>query len=86
MKISKIKIFNWRSIVSEEISFQDLMIFIGQNNHGKSNVLSSILFFFGEINHQYLDFNSDANELWVEIEFCEILDDEKITFKNALNA
>jgi CRISPR-associated exonuclease Cas4 len=86
MKISKVKIFNWRSIVSEDISFQDLMIFIGQNNHGKSNVLSSILFFFGELNHQYLDFNGDAEELWVEIEFSEISDDEKITFKKYVSS
>lgn len=86
MKISKIKVSNWRSIVSEDISFQDLMIFIGQNNHGKSNVLSSILFFFGEINHQYLDFNGDAEELWVEIEFSEISDDEKITFKKYVSS
>ena len=86
MKISKIKISNWRSIISEDISFQDLMIFIGQNNHGKSNVLSSILFFFGEINHQNLDFNNDADELWVEIEFSEISDDEKITFKKYVSS
>jgi CRISPR-associated exonuclease Cas4 len=86
MKISKIKISNWRSIVSEEISFQDLMIFIGQNNHGKSNVLSSILFFFGEINHQYLDFNGDSEELWVEIEFSEISADENITFKKYVSS
>ncbi|NEW79033.1 MAG: AAA family ATPase [Gelidibacter sp.] len=86
MKISKIKVSNWRSIVSEDISFQDLMIFIGQNNHGKSNVLSSILFFFGEINHQYLDFNGDAEELWVEIEFSEISEYENTTFKKYVSS
>jgi CRISPR-associated exonuclease Cas4 len=86
MKIKKVEISNWRSIVHETVLFDDLMIFIGQNNHGKSNVLSSILFFFGEINHQLLDFNSVDNELWVEIEFSEISDDEKITFKKYVSS
>lgn len=86
MKISNLKISNWRSIVYEEIFFQDLMIFIGQNNHGKSNILSSILFFFGEINHQYLDFNGDSDELWVEIEFSELTDNEKKTFKKYVSS
>ncbi|WP_308990431.1 AAA family ATPase [Mariniflexile litorale] len=86
MKISNLKISNWRSIVYEEIFFQDLMIFIGQNNHGKSNVLSSILFFFGEINHHYLDFNGDAEELWVEIEFSEISEYENTTFKKYVSS
>ncbi|WP_445735315.1 AAA family ATPase [Mariniflexile sp.] len=86
MKISNLKISNWRSIVYEEIFFQDLMIFIGQNNHGKSNVLSSILFFFGEINHHYLDFNGDTEELWVEIEFSEISEYENTTFKKYVSS
>ena len=86
MKINNLKISNWRSIVYEDIFFQDLMIFIGQNNHGKSNVLSSILFFFGEINHQNLDFNGNSDELWVEIEFCDLSDDEKTTFKKYVSS
>ena len=48
MKIEILVISNWRSIQYLEIEFQDLMIFIGQNNHGKSNVLSALLFFFSE--------------------------------------
>lgn len=86
MKISNLKISNWRSIVYEEIFFQDLMIFIGQNNHGKSNVLSSILFFFGEINHQMLDFNGNSEELWVEIEFSELSESENTTFKKYVSS
>lgn len=66
MKIASLRILNWRSIKELEIDFQDLMIFIGQNNHGKSNVLSAILFFFGEMKHQDLDFNSGTQELHVE--------------------
>lgn len=45
MKIEKIKISNFRSIIDVDISFEDLMMFIGQNNHGKSNILYAVLFF-----------------------------------------
>lgn len=63
-----------------EVSAQDLMIIIGQNNHGKSNLLSSILFFFGEIKHQDLDFSQGASELFVEIEFENLDEQDLITF------
>lgn len=81
MKIKKVEIYNWRSFVQETILFDDLMIFIGQNNHGKSNVLSALLFFFGEIGLQDLDFNSSSSELWVEVEFVDLNEEENITFQ-----
>lgn len=80
MKIKSLSIKNWRSIKEMEISTQDLMIIIGQNNHGKSNLLSSILFFFGEIKHQDLDFSQGASELFVEIEFENLDEQDLITF------
>ncbi|WP_417854922.1 ATP-dependent nuclease [Xanthomarina gelatinilytica] len=81
MKIEKVKIKNWRSIVDEKIFFQDLLILIGQNNHGKSNILSSILFFFGEIRANSDDFNGDSNVLYVEIKFSNLSESEKTTFQ-----
>ena len=86
MKINKLKIKNWRSIIDEDIQFQDLIILIGQNNHGKSNVLSSILFFFGEIKIQHLDFNKDSDEIFVEIEFSDLNETEKITFQKYVSS
>ncbi len=86
MKIKKIIISNWRSIKELEIDFEDMMVFIGQNNHGKSNILSSILFFFGEIKHQDLDFNHGAQELYVEALFTDLDDDDKSTFKKYLTS
>ncbi|MDO9181139.1 MAG: AAA family ATPase, partial [Bacteriovorax sp.] len=86
MKIESISISNWRSIKYLDIVFQDLMIFIGQNNHGKSNVLSALLFFFGEVKPQDLDFNNGAQELFVEITFCDLDDIDKTTFKKYLTA
>jgi hypothetical protein len=84
LKIETLRIQNWRSIKNLEIRFQDLMIFIGQNNHGKSNVLSAILFFFGEIKPQDLDFNRGAQELFVEAVFTDLDEADKITFKKYL--
>ncbi|MCI5167193.1 MAG: DUF2813 domain-containing protein [Candidatus Electrothrix sp. GM3_4] len=84
MKIKSIIICNWRSIKKLEIEFDDMMVFIGQNNHGKSNILSSILFFFGEIKHQELDFNHGAQELFIEALFTDLDDNDKSTFKKYL--
>lgn len=84
MKLATLRIQNWRSIKSLEIQFQDLMIFIGQNNHGKSNVLSAILFFFGEIKPQDLDFNRGSQELFVEATFTDLDDTDRNTFKKYL--
>ena len=84
MKIKTIEIKNWRSIKELRISAQDLMIIIGQNNHGKSNLLSAILFFFGEIKHQDLDFSQGAQELFVDIEFADLDIQDQTTFEKYL--
>ncbi|SHL96304.1 ATP-dependent nuclease [Hymenobacter psychrotolerans] len=70
MKIKSLEISNWRSIKSLQLELQDLAIFIGQNNNGKSNILNALLFFFGEIKHTEHDFNDCDTELYVEITFC----------------
>lgn len=42
MKISSIQINNYRSISEAKIPLQDLTVFLGKNNEGKSNVLMAI--------------------------------------------
>ena len=42
MVIKNVHIKNWRSIKEIELEYQKVMIFIGQNNHGKSNLLSAL--------------------------------------------
>lgn len=86
MKIDDVCISNWRSIKDININFQDLMIFIGQNNHGKSNILSALLFFFGEIKQQDLDFNSGTQELFVDITFKDLDENDKVTFRKYLTS
>lgn len=84
MKIKNISINNWRSIKELTFTAEDLMIFIGQNNHGKSNILTSILFFFGEIKFSELDFYQGVSELYVEIEFTCLDEQDQRTFKKYL--
>lgn len=80
MKIKDIQIENWRSIRNVDLTFQDLMIFIGQNNHGKSNILSAVLFFFGEIKPHELDFYNQTDELYVDMLFDDLDENDKSTF------
>ncbi|MDD3595997.1 AAA family ATPase [Sulfuricurvum sp.] len=84
MKIENVKISNFRSIINIDISFENLMMFIGQNNHGKSNILYAILFFFGEIKIHDLDFFDGTDELFVEILFSNLDDTDQVTFKKYL--
>ena len=42
MKISSIQINNYRSISEAKIPLQDLTVFLGKNNEGKSNVLMAV--------------------------------------------
>ena len=49
MHIKKLKIKNWKSIDETQIEFENFLLFIGQSNHGKSNILSAILLFFDKI-------------------------------------
>jgi predicted ATP-dependent endonuclease of OLD family len=86
MKIEKIKIHNWRSIADEEITFESLMIFIGQNNCGKSNIISSLLFFFGTITANSLDYHNNSNEAFVEVTFGNLDDFDANQFRKYLSS
>ena len=86
MRIQRVKIHNWRSIRDVDISFESLMVFIGQNNHGKSNILSALLFFFGASNCIDLDFNKGEDELFVEVTFFDLDDHDKAQFAKYLTS
>lgn len=46
MKISKIKVNNFRSIEIADIDLDNFSIFVGQNNHGKTNLFEAIEWFY----------------------------------------
>jgi CRISPR-associated exonuclease Cas4 len=86
MLMKKIKIVNWRSIKEVEIDFEKLVILIGQNNHGKSNVLSALLFFFGKIPCTDFDYNKGVEETYVEVTFSDLDDHDKTQFQKYITA
>ncbi len=74
MKISRIKIENFRSLESTEFTTDNFNIVVGQNNCGKTNFFEAIEFFFngprrGGLSND-LKYKRQANvEILVEIEF-----------------
>lgn len=75
MYISKIKVKNFRSIREAEISFSNFNVFVGQNNHGKTNFFEALDWFFsGPKKGEGLDVirfrgASRDEEVSVEVEF-----------------
>ena len=65
-----------------------MLILLGPHNHGKSNILSAIEFALTpSAKPTHSDFNVFCDqdyELWVEIIFHDLTDQEKITFKKYL--
>lgn len=46
MRISKIIVENYRSIQKVEVSLSKFAIFVGQNNHGKTNFFEAVEWFY----------------------------------------
>lgn len=75
MKISKIHIENFRSIKTADIEASDFNVFVGRNNHGKTNIFDAIEWFYsgkGDLNElRTVDAEADA-EIVVEITFTNV--------------
>ena len=75
MKISKIKVKNFRSIKEAEITPSSFNVFVGQNNHGKTNFFEALDWFFsGPKKGEGLDVirfrgAPENEEVLVEVEF-----------------
>lgn len=72
MKITKIKIHNFRSIVDAEIEVYDFLVLVGANNAGKSNVVNAIRCFYEDTKWTDNDFpkkGTTNQDSWVEISF-----------------
>jgi putative ATP-dependent endonuclease of OLD family len=79
MKISRIKIQNFRSIELTEFRATDFNIIVGQNNCGKTNFFESIEYFFNGLgkgsNITDLKYKREAErEITIEIEFSGALE------------
>lgn len=74
MRIKTITVSNFRSIAEAVISADEFNIFVGQNNHGKTNLFEAVEWFFEGakrgVDPRDLIFNKDPKkEMFVEIEF-----------------
>lgn len=78
MKISRVRIHNYRSITDADIEAHDYLIVVGSNNAGKSNVINALRCFYEDLKWETNDFpkkGSSDDESWVEVTF-ELTDDE----------
>ena len=81
MKLRKIEIEKFRSIESTEIELDDMMVLIGENNSGKSNILKALELFYEEsirsINEEYFYFKKQETPISIILTFNELTDSEK---------
>ena len=74
MKISRVKISNFRSIESADIAPSAFNVLVGQNNHGKTNFFEAIEWFYnasGDLS-QIAFMRDQQREVSVEIEYIDI--------------
>lgn len=72
MKISRIVICNFRSLRNAEFSPSAFNIFVGRNNHGKSNIFEALEWFYsgkGDLDEIRFAGASRDDEIIVEVEF-----------------
>ena len=82
MYLKKLKIVNWQCIEYTKLDFENLMLFIGPANNGKSSIMSSIMFFLGYRNLRTKDIRNQNIPLELEGSFSNF---SKKTFKELNN-
>lgn len=90
MKLRQLRIRNYRSIRHAALEVPDMLILIGPNNHGKSNILRAIEFGLStSAKPEPEDFfacrEDGDGELWVEMTFEDLTDQERRTFEKYLD-
>jgi putative ATP-dependent endonuclease of the OLD family len=88
MKILKITIHNFRSIIHQTIDCKDFTLLVGENNCGKTNLISVLRAFYEVDGYKYddkIDFPKLAKvkdtDSWVEIDFLTT-NEEQISLKD----
>lgn len=81
MKIKKVYIENFRSIAKLEIQCSDLVVLVGRNSVGKSNVLLALDLFFNTSDKvltedMFCNFSEAGNEIIVELTFGDLAQSE----------
>jgi len=72
MKLRRLRIHNFRSIIDSEIEVHDYTMIVGANNAGKSNLLAALRAFYEDIKWSAEDspkVGKSSDESWVEVAF-----------------
>ena len=81
MKLSKLEIWNFRSIEHVSLDISDLTSVIGENNAGKSSILRAIELFYEEsirpVTEEYFFFKDQTKPIEVALTFDSLTDGEK---------
>lgn len=78
MKLIKVQIHNYRSIIDAEFEAHDYLMFVGANNAGKSNVINALRTFYDDLKWSEDDFpkiGSYDDDAWIKLLF--ILEEEE---------
>jgi CRISPR-associated exonuclease Cas4 len=91
MKLRHLKIHNYRSIKDLELDVPDMLVFLGPNNHGKSNILAALEFGLSPsakvTRDDFFAFRPDDDStLWVEMTFGDLADQEQTTFQKYVSS
>ena len=78
MKISRITVENYRSLKKIEVDLDKFSIFIGQNNHGKTNFFEAVEWFYNAKSSQDEEYHKkdQSNSIKVEITFDDVVDSD----------
>jgi putative ATP-dependent endonuclease of OLD family len=72
MKLRRLRIHNFRSIIDADIEIHDYTMIVGANNAGKSNVLAALRAFYEDVKWSAEDApktGKSSDETWVELTF-----------------
>ena len=72
MKLTRIRIHNFRSIIDADIEVHEFLILVGANNAGKSNVINALRCFYEDLKWTENDFPKkgvEDQDSWIELSF-----------------
>jgi len=81
MKISTVTLHNFRSIKDSKFDLYDFTLLVGENNVGKSNIITALRVFYEDEKFSaakdFPKFETEDNDSWIEIEFLTSEDEQE---------
>lgn len=83
MQLARVRIHNFRSIKDCDVSVDSYSLFVGENNSGKTNLLSALRVFYEDGGLKYAKerdfpkFQTDDKESWIELHFATTADEQE---------